>query len=87
MLGSFLARGKSYMQEYFFWHFYSEGHEGFPKDLSVTLINKTYASDPKKRHLPLACIYFTGECSKFNLVCGAQARNQEDFRAGEFYWN
>ena len=28
------------MQEYFFWHFYSEGHEGFPKDLSVTLIKK-----------------------------------------------
>ena len=30
-------------------YFYSEGHEGFLEDVSITLIDKTDASDPKKR--------------------------------------
>ena len=42
-------RGESCMQEHLFRYFYSEGHEGFLKDVSVTLIDNTDASDPKKR--------------------------------------
>ena len=42
-------RGECCMQEQLFRHFYSEGHEGFLKDVSVTLIDKTDASDRKKR--------------------------------------
>ena len=42
-------RGESCMQEHFFRHFYTEGHEGFLKDLSITLIDKTDASDAKQR--------------------------------------
>ena len=41
-------RGKSCMQEHLFWQFYSEGCGGFLEDVSVTLINKTDAPDPKK---------------------------------------
>ena len=37
------------MQEHLFQHFDSEGQEDFLKDLSVTLIDKTDASDPNKR--------------------------------------
>ena len=39
------------MQELLFQHFYSEGQEGFLKDISVTCIDKTDASDPKKREM------------------------------------
>lgn len=39
------------MQELLFQHFYSEGQEEFLKDKSVTCIDKTDASDPKKREM------------------------------------
>lgn len=37
------------MQELLFQHSYSERQEGFLKDISVTCIDNTDASDPKKR--------------------------------------
>lgn len=37
------------MQEYLLWHFYIEGHKDFLEDISITLIDKADASDPKKR--------------------------------------
>ena len=37
------------MQEYLYSHFESEGHNGFLKDVSITLIDKTDVSDPTKR--------------------------------------
>ena len=37
------------MQEHLFRHFHSEGHEGYIKDVSITLIDKTNAFDVKKR--------------------------------------
>ena len=37
------------MQEHLYRHFSSPGHKGFLNDVSVTLINKTDASDPKKQ--------------------------------------
>ena len=37
------------MQEHLFRHFCSKRHEGFLKDASVALIEKTNSSDPKKR--------------------------------------
>ena len=37
------------MQEYFYSHFESEEHNGFLKDVSITLIDKTDGSDPIKR--------------------------------------
>ena len=42
-------RGERCMQEHLFEHFYSEGHNGFLEDVSVTLIDKTDGRDPKKR--------------------------------------
>ena len=42
-------RGEPCMQEHLFEHFYSEGHNGFLNDVSVTLIDKTDGKDPKKR--------------------------------------
>ena len=42
-------RGEPCMQEHLFEHFYSEGHNGFLDDVSVTLIDKTDGKDPKKR--------------------------------------
>ena len=41
-------RGERCVQENLFWHFYSEGHECFLKDVPITLIDHTDASDPKK---------------------------------------
>ena len=37
------------MQEHLYRHSSSPGHEGFLNDVSVTLIDKTDRSDPKKR--------------------------------------
>ena len=37
------------MQEHLYRHFSSLGHRGFLNDVSVTLIDKTDESDPKKR--------------------------------------
>ena len=37
------------MQEHLYRHFSSPGHRGFLNDVSVTLIDKTDGSDPKKR--------------------------------------
>ena len=37
------------MQEHLYRHFSSPGHTGFLNDVSVTLIDKTDGSDPKKR--------------------------------------
>ena len=37
------------MQEHFYRHSSSPGHGGFLNDVSVTLIDKTDGSDPKKR--------------------------------------
>ena len=42
-------RKESCMQEYLYRHSSSPGHEGFLNDVSVTLIDKTDRSDPKKR--------------------------------------
>ena len=42
-------RKKNCMQEHLFRHFHSEGHEGYVKDVSITLIDKTNAFDLKKR--------------------------------------
>ena len=42
------ARGEACLQEHFFEHFNSEGHNRFLHDISVTLINKTDAKDPIK---------------------------------------
>ena len=36
------------MQEYLYGHFSSPSHTGFLNDVSVTLIDKTDESDPKK---------------------------------------
>ena len=36
------------MQGHLFRNFYCEGHEGFVKDVSITLIEKTDAFDSKK---------------------------------------
>ena len=41
--------GEHCMQEHLFEHFYSEDHNGFLEDVSVTLIDKTDGKDPKKR--------------------------------------
>ena len=43
------GRKESYMQEHLYRHFSSPGHRGFLNDVSVTLIDKTDGSDPKKR--------------------------------------
>ena len=40
---------ESCLQEHLFRHFHCERHKGFRKDVSITLIDKTDASDPKKR--------------------------------------
>ena len=40
---------ESRMQEYLYRHFSSPGRRGFLNDVSVTLINKTDGSYPKKR--------------------------------------
>ena len=37
------------MQEHLYRHFSSPGHRGFLTDVSVTLIDKTDGSDPKKQ--------------------------------------
>ena len=42
-------RKESCMQEHLDRHFSSPGHRGFLNDVSVTLIDKTDGSDPKKR--------------------------------------
>ena len=42
-------RGEACFQEYLFEHFNSEENNGFLHDLSVTLIDKTYAKNPIKR--------------------------------------
>ena len=42
-------RKESCMQEHLYRHFSSPGHRGFLNDVSVTLIDKTDGSDPKKR--------------------------------------
>ena len=40
---------ESYMQEHLLKHFNNMGHNGFLKNVSVTLINKTDGKNPKKR--------------------------------------
>ena len=42
-------RGEACFQEYLFEHFNSKENNGFLHDLSVTLIDKTYAKNPIKR--------------------------------------
>ena len=42
-------RKGSYIQEHLYRHFSSPCHKGFLNDVSVTLIDKTNGSDPKKR--------------------------------------
>ena len=42
-------RKESCMQEHLYRHFSSSGHRGFLNDVSVTLIDKTNGSDPKKQ--------------------------------------
>ena len=42
-------RKESCMQEHLYRHFSSSGHMGFLNDVSVTLLDKTDGSDPKKR--------------------------------------
>ena len=37
------------MQEHLYQHFESEGHAEFIDDVSMTLINKTYGSNPTNR--------------------------------------
>ena len=37
------------MQEHLYEQFYSDGHNGFLEDATVTLINKTDGKDPKIR--------------------------------------
>ena len=37
------------MQEHLFEHFKSEDHSGFLGNVSITLIDKTYGKDPKRR--------------------------------------
>ena len=37
------------MQEYLYSHFESDGHNGFPGDVSITLTDKTDGFDPMKR--------------------------------------
>ena len=37
------------MQECLYSHFESEGHNGFLEDVSISLIDKTKGSNPKKR--------------------------------------
>ena len=39
---------KCMQEEYLYSHFESEGHSGFPEDVSITLIDKTEGSDPTK---------------------------------------
>ena len=43
------ARGEACLQEYFFEHFNSEGHNGFLHDVLVTLNDKTDAKNSIKR--------------------------------------
>ena len=40
---------KRCMQEYIYSHFESDGHNGFPGDVSITLTDKTDGFDPMKR--------------------------------------
>ena len=42
-------RGEHCMQEHLYQHFYSDGHNGFLKDVKIMLINKTDCKDPKNR--------------------------------------
>ena len=37
------------MQQHLLEHFSSEGHSGFPDDVSIILIDKTDPKDPNKR--------------------------------------
>ena len=37
------------MQEHLYQHFYSDGHNGFLKDVKIMLISKTDCKDPKNR--------------------------------------
>ena len=37
------------MQEHLFRHFEENGHQGFLQDISITLIDKTDGSNPRKR--------------------------------------
>ena len=43
------SRKEGCMQEHLFKHFNSMGHNGFPKNVSTTSINKTDGKNPKKR--------------------------------------
>ena len=47
--GKKCQRSEPCMQEHFFRHFSSPGHNGFFNDVSVTFIDKTDPSDPLKR--------------------------------------
>ena len=42
-------RNESCMQQHLCKHFYSEGHNGFLGNVSISLINKTDGFQPKKR--------------------------------------
>ena len=37
------------MQENFYEHFYSDGHNGFPEDVAIPLIDKTDGKNPKNK--------------------------------------
>ena len=39
------------MQEHLFKHFSSMGHNGFPNNLSITLIDKTDGKNPKREKI------------------------------------
>ena len=43
-----IQRNESCMQQHFYEHFYSEGHNGFLGNVSISLIYKTDGFQPKK---------------------------------------
>ena len=43
------VQNQACMQEHLFKHFNSNGHDGFLKNVSIILIDKTDGKDPKKR--------------------------------------
>ena len=44
-----LRKKEACMQQHLFEHFSSEGHNGFPDDVSIIFIDKTEPKDPNKQ--------------------------------------
>ena len=42
-------KGEHCMSEHLYEHFFNDGHNGFIKDVVITLIDKTDGKDPKNR--------------------------------------